>query len=107
MADDLSRAFLDVLDERVRQVNVKGHTPERDDHYPRGELALAEAAYAGRAAGVAMSSTTVCSYALYLYPWAMSGFHQKNYRSDMVRAAALIIADIEAFDRAEARKAGV
>lgn len=98
-----SRAGLDVLAERQRQVTEEGRTPEHDDTYRNGELARAAACYAenaGRSDGsrdyVASVKRTVPPG---LWPWAIKWWKPKDRRRDLVRAGALIVADIERLDR--------
>lgn len=92
----MTDAVCDVLAERQRQINVEGWTPEHDDEHRVGEMAVA-AAY----------------YALYgfhargqvFWPWAQKWCKPRNRRSNLVRAAALLIAEIERIDRAAIAKA--
>ncbi|GEM_PF-1738741 len=90
-------AFGDVLDERLRQVMEEGWTPEHDDKHNGGQLALAAACYA-----VAQDARE--NYNDYspppFWPWAAEWWKPKDYRRDLVRAAALLIAEIERIDRA-------
>lgn len=106
----LSDAAVDVLSERWRQVSSEGWTPEHDDEHDRGEMALAAAAYAGNA-GTAMLDETrdIVSAHMYaksrdLWPWDRQLWKPKSVRRDLVRAAALIIAEIERLDRKSARE---
>ena len=46
VVDTLSQGALDAINERRRQVEVEGYTPEHDDTHDKGELAGAAAAYA-------------------------------------------------------------
>lgn len=88
-----SPAARDVLAERQRQIQREGWTPEHDDEHCRGELAQAAACYAIGSVGCT-SGTTM------LWPWAMNDWKPKGERRDLIRAAALIIAEIERLDRA-------
>ncbi|CAA0096132.1 Uncharacterised protein [Starkeya nomas] len=108
---DLSKAVIDVMNERDRQWNKEGFTPEHDDSHTEAELALAAGSYCESAARpnllrrVAGAAFTVPR----LWPrgWSLDWWKPKNPRADLVRAAALIIAEIERIDRAEDRaKAG-
>lgn len=84
-----SRAAADVIGERARQVEGEGWTPEHDDTHSRGELAGAAACYLAYRSQVPVAS-----------PWpGGEWFRPKDRRSDLVRAAALIIAEIERLDR--------
>ncbi|WP_197434281.1 hypothetical protein V6582_17860 [Agrobacterium vitis] len=94
--DDQSKALIDVMNERLRQQNEKGWSAEHDDQHTGGELARLAAAYAlGECEVVQLPGLYICGW-----------FKPKDRRFDLVRAAALLLAEIEIFDRAEARKAG-
>lgn len=103
---EITDAEKDVLAERRRQIGVEGYTFERDDAYINGDLAWAGAAYAvsaARAAGRVVHATAR-SLAPHTWPWALKAWNPKDARTDLVRAGALIIAEIERLDRAS-RKA--
>ena len=92
--------------ERARQVTEEGWTPEHDDQQQQGELAIAAAAYAEHAGrfddGPGYTSTEPRRLPA-RWPWAWSWWKPQNRRRDLVRAAALIVAEIERIDRAEGR----
>ncbi|WGD31244.1 hypothetical protein AncyloWKF20_05315 [Ancylobacter sp. WKF20] len=96
--DMISRAAADVLAERRRQIYAEGWTLQNDDKQSSGELADAAALYASLAARHLAGPS--------LWPWAMSWWKPKNRRRDLVRAGALIIAEIERLDRASAKPEG-
>lgn len=89
-------AARDVLAERQRQVEREGWTPEHDDAYADSQLAHAAAAYA-----YPKLHTVVR-----VWPWANSWFKPGQPRHNYVRAAALLLAEIERIDRATAKGAG-
>lgn len=111
---DSSKALADIAAERRRQIDVEGWTADHDDEHDDGSLAFAAAAYAinaanpdaqidlrvGRAGeffnGGWMTLARLC--------WPKSWDHDrfwkpKTPRADLVRAAALIVAEIERLDR--------
>lgn len=90
-----SAAERDVLAERRRQVEAEGWTPEHDDQHEGGELADAAACYAATAAGAVWGETVPS-----MWPWARSWWKPRSAREDLVRAGALILAEIERLDRA-------
>lgn len=88
----MSKAIDDVLAERNRQQAKLGWTPSHDDEHGAGQLADAGACYALSASGMPRE--------LYenFWPWD-GGFKPKDPRNDLVRAAALLIAEVERLDR--------
>lgn len=100
----------EVAAERLRQINAEGFDTDRDDEeHPNGELALAAACYASpkrifiaeQLAGRGYETFT--SYAD-AWPWHNDWWKPKNRRRDLIRAAALIVAEIERLDRIEPPK---
>lgn len=91
-----SDALRDIATERRRQIEAEGWTPEHDDEHKGGGMAFAAAAYAAHAhAGPSISAP------LWRWTgWANTWFKPKNPRADLVRAGALIVAEIERLDRA-------
>lgn len=99
-------ALVDVAAERVRQQSVEGWTAAHDDEaHSWGALASAAACYA-----LVASSPEEYESDQHqpprdhnnrsLWPWDFSWWKSKNRRSDLVRAGALILAEIERLDRA-------
>lgn len=97
----VTEAAKDVLAERHRQVSVEGWTPEHDDEHDTGEMARAAACYA-------LGKPEVHGYRVgahvTLWPWDWKWWKPKNRRRDLVRAGALILAEIERLDRLTAAK---
>ena len=84
-----NRAARDVLAERQRQISAEGWTPEHDDEHAGGELRMAAVALA--LPNPAMWPTT----------WGgWSAMKDKGLRRNLVRATALMLAEIERLDRA-------
>lgn len=86
-------AILDVIAERHRQQSVEGWTPEHDNAYQNSELADAAACYAIHAHNQGFSTPSH-------WPWSPDWWKQSGARRDLVKAGALIIAEIERIDRA-------
>lgn len=112
-AVSLTKAAQDVLAERERQKSVEGWHAAHDDQYDKGQLPRAAAAYAISAAtpgSVPGLSGSMFGCQLFptlhnrsfLWPWEMRFWKPKNPRHDLVRAGALILAEIERLDRADA-----
>ena len=94
----LTQAAKDVLAERRRQVEVEGRTPERDDKYPGGQLACAAIAYL--MVGVNPNG------AVQWWPWDVKTFKPSpDTRRNLIKAGALLLADIEWLDRLRAKLA--
>lgn len=94
--DALTAAARDVLAERHRQISVEGWTPEHDDAHTDGALAQAAACYA------ASSQSRDISYMAHLWPWSTAWWKPGTSRGDLLKAGALILAEIERQDRARA-----
>ncbi|QYG86553.1 ead/Ea22-like family protein [Citrobacter koseri] len=98
-------AILDVIAERQRQQSVEGWTPEHDDLHDSGELAGAAACYAHytNARGWVFP-TNPGDYQSAdepnNWPWDPAWWKPTNPRRDLVKAGALILAEIERIDRA-------
>lgn len=90
----LSNAVQSVISERQRQQSVEGWTPEHDDEHTEGEMAEAAACYAMFANNQGFSVQG-------LWPWAREWWKQSGQRRDLVKAGALILAEIERIDRQE------
>lgn len=91
-------AVRDVLAERRRQVEVEGCTPEHDDKNTSDEMAQAAACYA--------MNKKLSFGDWHVWPWAHSWWKPANKRRNLVKAAALLVAEIERVDRAAASNAG-
>lgn len=96
----LSQAAQDVLAERARQISAEGWTPEHDDAYMSGDLACAAIAY--------LMAIVNPNGAHHWWPpgWNREWFKPTNARRDLVKAAALICAEIERLDRATQGEGG-
>lgn len=88
----LTDAASDVLAERRRQVAAEGWTPEHDDAHSNGEMARAAACYAS-------PLTTPHDTLPYGWPWSSAWWKPSSYRRNLVKAAALLLAEIERLDR--------
>ena len=82
-----SAAIKDVIAERARQVSEEGWTPAHDDKYADCELTQAAICYIDT------------SFAETNWPWAAEWWKPTNPRRDLVKAGALILAEIERMDR--------
>lgn len=90
-----TKAASDVLAERIRQREEEGWDDAHDDEHTAGNLALAGACYAANVAGFVIYDVAGSP----LWPWELRWWKPKGARRDLVRAAALILAEIEKLDR--------
>lgn len=88
-------AAVDVLKERCRQVEEEGYETERDDAFTDYQLPRAAVCYAIKAAGLPSHRATL------YWPFAPAEFKPTDRRGSLVKAAALLLAEIERIDRAE------
>lgn len=100
-AADMPRAWLDVVDERVRQIAVEGWTPEHDDAHVDGKLAGAASAYAmSAAAAIQLGRDAPLREIPPFFMFDHRHWKPTTARRDLVKAGALILAEIERLDRA-------
>lgn len=109
--ETLSRGSQDVLAERRRQLEVEDFRKDEDDHYTSGEMAwaavcyLQNAAVAGKMQGLGLLNAEQCDERgrslpqPEVWPWDAEWWKPAGQRRDLVKAAALIIAEIERLDR--------
>ncbi len=89
-------AIDDIAAERRRQIEVEGWTPEHDNLQSDDQLLDAAICYARYAAtGWHFSEPPAA------WPWGSKWWKPKDRRRDLVRAAALIAAEIDRLDRLE------
>lgn len=93
-----TKAARDVLIERDRQVECEGCTLEHDDTHDQGELATAAASLA-LASSFKKTDLYNKLHPPQMWPWSLGWWKPKSRREDLVRAGALIIAEIERLDR--------
>lgn len=86
-------AILDVVAERQRQQSAEGWTPEHDDQYGKSQLLWASSCYL-------LNTIQPFNRIPMDWPWDSSWWKPTNPRRDLVKAGALIIAEIERIDRA-------
>ena len=94
----ISTALADVVAERFNQIHIEGHDAADDDGYPKGRLALAGAVYASMP--FIKSELHKNDWFNFLWPFKnYTSYHTTTVRDDLVKAAALILAEIERHDR--------
>lgn len=101
----------EIMTERARQIEKEGWSEEHDHDHDLGELSMAAAAYASvasaQARGASVDDFPADMIAVMMmsegdWPWDPSWWKPKDQRRNLVRAAALIVAEIERMDRAAA-----
>lgn len=103
-------AIEEIAAERQHQIEKEGWSESHDDSHNRGQLARAAAAYAytstinahtldQHAQAVSGYTPGIRSLVADLWPWDSRWFKPQNRRRDLVRAGALIVAEIERLDR--------
>lgn len=97
-ANGQTRAVRDVIAERRRQIEVEGWAPDHDDRHGAHELAEAAACYCLSSAGKPFD------YFETMWPLERWWFKVSDPRRDLVKAGALVLAEIERLDRAAAPK---
>ncbi|MCI4223895.1 hypothetical protein [Dickeya dianthicola] len=103
-------AVRDVIAERQRQITEEGWTPEHDNAHSSGELARAAACYAQMSVreeflsdGEYAASQKILPFD---WPWEPAWWKPSNPRRDLVKAGALILAEIERIDRCATQSEG-
>lgn len=94
----LTAAAADVLAERQRQIEGEGWSLARDDGYVDCELARAAATFA-----LCTAPEQIAVLGVPAWPWSHGWFKPAPYRRQVVKAAALLLAEIERLDRAAAK----
>ncbi|OKO87579.1 hypothetical protein AC629_13600 [Bradyrhizobium sp. NAS80.1] len=90
-------AARDVLAQRRRQMEKEGWSLEHDDSHISAEMAMAAAVYA-LTSFLDTEHSRHMAFTRY-WPWDRSWFKPAGGRRDLVRAGALILAEIERVDR--------
>jgi hypothetical protein len=100
----MNKAIQDILAERRRQVEVEGWSTQHDDMHSDASLALAAGSYCESAARPKLLARKAgAAFAIpKLWPssWSRDWWKPRSPRQDLVRAGALIVAEIERIDRA-------
>lgn len=102
------RAIGDVIKERLRQVAAEGFDSAHDDQHSNFEMAAAASTYAlnvVRRNKLQAPDLSAPAARAIGWPWSDPDWKPRTPREDLVRAAALLIAEIDRLDRAEAKAA--
>ncbi len=85
-------ALEDIHEERQRQIAMEGWSHAHDDEHRAGEMRKAAGCYCLRRSWERVPAE---------WPWDYRWWKPKSRREDLVRAGALIVAEIERLDRAK------
>ena len=104
----MSGVIGEIASERLRQLFSEGYTHEQDDAYVNGELARAAACYSAgyMIKGIHLelhkdkTQKIERFHRWSLWPWPLSQWKAQLTRRMLIKAAALIVAEIERIDRA-------
>ncbi len=103
MIKPTDKVISDIAFERHRQIGLKAHSAEHDDEHEDGELAIAAACYAAPFE-VLREYEFLGRGPQPAWPWCRSGHNRgpregQTRREQLVKAGALIVAEIERLDR--------
>lgn len=91
------RVIDEIAAERRRQIEVEGWSAEHDDEHDEDQLAKAAIVYAAPD----WLRQFFDANDIRIWPWDADWWKPKDRRRDLIRAAALIVAEIERLDRAQ------
>lgn len=98
----MAAAIAAIAAERRRQIEEEGFTAEHDDKYTSGALSLAAACYC-LDADMADDGPEIRFAAAYIWPWPDDWWKPSaDPRVNLIKAGALIVAELERIARAEA-----
>jgi|GEM_PF-5624672 len=87
--------------ERQRQIDQEGWTAKHDDQWEDGELVKAAISYLVATDDEASNFTkTRESFSLSFWPWELRWWKPKTRRENLIRAGALIAAELDRIERA-------
>jgi hypothetical protein len=93
-----------IIAERERQVSAEGYTTEHDDSHASNELAQAAACYVMPYRERQRPITSLMNVRQYVWPWGSGWKPTPDDRiRELVKAGALIVAEIERLQRKEAK----
>lgn len=104
-AGQAPQAWLDVQAERRRQVEVEGFDAGYDNMATRGQIARAASCYALHAGGIGTDwPDGIRNGSALFWPWDKEWWKPRTARDNLVRAGALVLAEIERLDRSAGRQ---
>lgn len=105
----LPASILAIAAERQRQISVEGWTPEHDDDHAPGEMARAGACYAlvdqiALQPDPRKTGAVIEVGSRWFWPWANEWWKPQDNRRNLIRAGALIAAELDKMDRARKQR---
>jgi hypothetical protein len=100
MKNSTADILCEVESERIRQIEQEGFDSAHDDKHKNYDLARAASCYAYEACRTDYQPETDTGNPPNAWPWAAKWWKPKDRRRDLIRAAALCVAEIERLDRA-------
>lgn len=97
--EEVTQALQDIVQERSRQVESEGWTPEHDDSHVNRELSRAAACYAVGQPDIILTFEGGQKGSVKVWPWHRDWWKPSDARRNLVKAGALILAEIERLDR--------
>lgn len=98
--DAMRKILTQIEVERLRQISQESYSTVHDDRHKDGALALAAAAYLGAALRAnQLAEQDDVEELVAVAPWSIGRF--KTPRNSLIKAAALIVAELERLDRLE------
>jgi hypothetical protein len=89
----------EIFHERERQIVHEGFDVAHDDDHGDGQLCRAAMSYCQSASTCLADTSALAGKPPTYWPWLPSWWKPKSPRRDLIRAAALIVAEIERLDR--------
>jgi hypothetical protein len=94
-------ALADIAEERVRQIESEGWTPEHDDQHAHGEMVAAAGCYAiaayaplGENCSYWDETSKIANAVRALWPWDWKWWKPKSRHRNQVKAGALLVAEL-------------
>lgn len=89
-----------IAEERLRQVKAEGFDPRHDDNYNHDELLRAAVGY------ITHDRPSMPPMPDSFWPWHLDWWKPKDHKANLIRAGALIAAELDRLARAEAEATG-
>lgn len=96
----IAQALLEIADDAHLRAVREGRNPAHDDAQAHGQLAMAAACFAAKAAQPSNDLRHGYGYPPPGWPWPIGKWKPQGQRLDLVRAAVLIVAELARLQRA-------